>query len=173
MAGVRLHDHGVPGREGRGGVAAGDGEREGEVRCREHCDRADAGEHPSQFGARRGGGAVGVVDRDLEVRALLDDAREQAQLAGRAADLAAQAGLAEAGLLVGDRDELVGVRVECVGCGAQPAGAVVGRRGAPRRRGLRGGGEAQQAQLEERGYRGVERGFLSDLPVFPRQRVGV
>ena len=53
----------------------------------------------------RGGVADGirVVDRELEVRALLDDRGEQAQLAGRAADLAAQAGLAEARLAVGDR----------------------------------------------------------------------
>ena len=96
-------------------------------------------ERAAQLGAGRVADGVGVVDRELEVRALLDDRREQPQLAGGAADLAAQARLAEAGLLVGDRDELVDVGVEGIGGGAQP-------RGAGRRRGRppdgRGGGRS-------------------------------
>ena len=76
----------------------------------------------------RGGVAdgVGVVDGQLEVRALLDDGREQAELPGGAADLAAQARGSEARLAVGDLDELVGRRVERVGGGAQPARALGG-----------------------------------------------
>ena len=43
MAGVRLHDHGVPGREGRGGVAAGDAPRDAAVTAREGTARGSWG----------------------------------------------------------------------------------------------------------------------------------
>ena len=79
-------------------------------------------------GRGRGRRRVGVVDGELEVRALLDDGGEQAQLPGGAADLAAQPRLAEARLRVGDRDELVGGGVERVGHRAQPRRAVGGGR---------------------------------------------
>jgi hypothetical protein len=134
MAGVGFDDHGVAGREGGSGVAARDREGEREVRGGEHRDRADADEHAAQLRTGRCQRRVGVVDRQFEVRALLDDGGEQPQLSGGSPDLASQAGLAEPGLLIGDRHELVGVRVEGVGRGTQP-GCTVGRRGlAPHRR---------------------------------------
>ena len=105
---VPLDDDGASGREGRGGVAARDREREREVRRAEHRDGTERSQHPPQVGSRRGGRRVRVVDRRLEVGALDDGLGEEAQLGGRARELAREARRAEVRLLVGERDELVG-----------------------------------------------------------------
>ena len=120
MRRMALDDHRASRRERRRGVAAGDREREREVRGAEDRDGAERSQHPAKVGSRRRGGRVRVVDRRLEVRPLDHGRREQAQLRGRARELAGEACRAEVRLLVGEGDELAGGPVERVGHGGQP-----------------------------------------------------
>ena len=122
VTGVPLHHDRTSRRQGRGGVAAGDREREGEVRRREDGDRAEGAEQAAQLGPRRNGGGVGGVDDGLEVRALLEDSGEQPQLPGGAGDLTAQALGAQVRLTVGDLDERVRRGIHRLCDRAQPPG---------------------------------------------------
>ena len=117
---MRLDDDRVAGGERRGGVAAGNGEREREVARAEHGDRARsgsacaAGPAPAPSGCRRRGRWSPRGSRPR------DGFGEQPELEGRAGQLARQARDAEAGLAIRDRDELVAMLFE-------------GRRPGPRR----------------------------------------
>ena len=107
VVGVGLDDDRVAGRQRAGGVAARDREREGEVRRRVHGHHAERHLVAAQVGDGRGGGVVGVVDDDVEERALVDDVGERAQLVAGAGEFAVQPDRAERGLRVGHLDERV------------------------------------------------------------------
>ena len=142
---VRLHHHRAARGERRGGVAAGHGEREREVRRREHGHRADRPVDPPQvrddaLGRGHNGVEVPRCDRGDDPRppAVPEHGREQPQLAGGAGHLAGEPLAAERGLGVGDRRDLARAGVERVGHGLErlrpPA-----ERGPGRERGHRGG----------------------------------
>ncbi|GAA3108343.1 hypothetical protein GCM10020254_62880 [Streptomyces goshikiensis] len=140
VVGVRLDDHRAAGGERARGVAAGNGEGEREVGGGVDGDHAQRHLVAAQFRARRGEGGVGVVDADVEVRALVGGVGEGPQLAGGAAELAGEAGCAERGLGVGGSGHLGGGPVEQVGGRAQEGGAdgPVGERAAGRVGGAHG-----------------------------------
>ena len=94
MVGVGLDHDRAAGREGAGGVAAGDAEREREVAGREDGDRAER-----DLAAGAGRGAAGVGGRrpawsmtTSRKRALVDDVGEDPQLVGGAGELAGEPG---------------------------------------------------------------------------------
>lgn len=143
---VGLHDHGVARGESRSGVATDDREREREVGGGEDGDRPDAHQQSPELGAGRCRLRGGVVDRDLEISALLDGSGEETKLPGGAGHLAGQSSRVEPGLLGRDRDEVVDVTVELVGDRAQPGCPVRPRRQAPERGG-RGGGSGESVEF--------------------------
>jgi hypothetical protein len=117
---VPLDDHRAARGERRGGVAAGDREREREVRRAEHRDRADRHVDPAQVGPRQRR-ALGQrrIDRRVEPVTLANDLREQPQLPDRAPALTLEAGARQAGLghraddqLVADREDRFGASLE-------------------------------------------------------------
>ena len=128
MRRVALHDDGASGGESRGGVAARDREGEREVRRAEHGDGAERTQDAPQVGSRRDGRRARMVDRRLEVGALDDRLREEAQLRCGAGELSREARGAEVRLVVGDPDELRPVRIECVRDRGEPRGALGGGR---------------------------------------------
>jgi len=75
---VGLDDDGASSGQRGCGVAAGHREREGEVACAEHRDRAERDEHPAQVGQGAHGGVDGVVHGGLEVGTIAEDVGEQA-----------------------------------------------------------------------------------------------
>ena len=95
-AGMRLDDDGVAGRERRGRVAPGDGEREREVARAEDGDRAERDAHRADVGLRDGcRRGIGRVDARVDPRAVLGDAGEEPELArtcGRARTRGARCG---------------------------------------------------------------------------------
>ena len=92
VSAVRLEHHRAAGGQGRGGIAAGGGERQGEVARAEHRHRAEADPALAQVDAwQRLAFGPGAVDaRAMEVAAP-QDFGEQAQLAAGAAAFALDA----------------------------------------------------------------------------------
>ena len=132
VARVRLDDDGAAGREGRGGVAAGDREREREVRAPRTRRPARADEHPAQVGPRRGGRRVGVVDgqpRGTSPRRRTAANRRSWPVVRPTSPRSRASPRRVSSSASGD--ELVGGGVERVGRRAQPRGALGGGRGAP------------------------------------------
>jgi hypothetical protein len=71
---VGLHHDRAAGRERRDGVAAGDGERQREVRRAEHGDRSERHQHAAHVGLRqRLALGLGAVDPRLDPGAGLDE----------------------------------------------------------------------------------------------------
>ena len=93
MGVVALDDDGASGGEGRGGVAAGDGEGEREVGGAEHGDGAERDGALADVGPGRGFAVgEGRVDAGAVPGAFAQHRGEEAELAGGAADLAGDAG---------------------------------------------------------------------------------
>ena len=133
-----LHHHRTAGGQGRGGVAPGHREGEGEVPGGEHDHGAEGDDHPPEVGPGPGGPVrVGPVDGGPQERSLLEDFGEEPELEGGPAQLPHQPGLAEPGLLPGQGHQLVGRLVQGVGHGPQTRGP--GRRAAARAQGARRG----------------------------------
>src|SRR5664280_1700928 len=107
MGVVRLQDDRTAGGECGRGVAAGDGECEGEVAGSEHRYRPDRPKHAAQVwtGAERS--LTGVVDDRLDVAALAQCFGEQLELVDRSSELTIEPFLAETGLLIGDTDQVL------------------------------------------------------------------
>jgi hypothetical protein len=123
VVGVGLDDDRAARGQRARGVAARDGEGEGEVGGGVDGDDAERDLVAAQVRDGRGRGRVGVVDDDVEEGALLDDAGEGAQLVAGAGEFAVEPDRAERGLRVGDLDELVLRGLQVVGGGAQEGGA--------------------------------------------------
>jgi hypothetical protein len=119
VVGVGLDDDRAAGGERARGVAAGDGEGEGEVGGRVDGDDAQRHLVAAQVRDRRGRGVVGVVDDHVEEGALVDDVREGPQLVAGAGEFAGEPDRAERGLRVGGLDQVVLGRFELVGGAAQ------------------------------------------------------
>ena len=146
MGRVRLDDHRGPGGQGRGGVAAGDREREREVTGREHGDRAERDRALAQvgFGQRA---AVGIrgVQAGAGPAAFPHHVGEEPQLAGGAGQFALHSRHRDTGFGVDAVDkhgaevfQLVGDRLE--ECGALlEAGVPVAQERLPGQ--LRGAGD--------------------------------
>jgi len=78
MSRVRLDDHRAAGGERTGRVAAGHAERQREVARSEHAHRAERHQHAAQIRTGRGCGVrVGVIDRHVQVAAVVQHGREQ------------------------------------------------------------------------------------------------
>ena len=160
---VGLDDDRAACGECRGGVAAGDGEREGEVGGAEDDDGAEGDEHAAEIGAREW---LAVGERGIDPRVdpgpLTNDRGEEAELAARAAAFADQACLGQSGLGVGALNKWLTQGFDFKGDGfeelrALRAGALpVGGKGHGGRR--EGGGDFGGGRLVKRGlHLGIRR----------------
>jgi hypothetical protein len=116
------HDR-ATGGQCRRGIAAGNRERQREVRCAEHGDRAQADFTQTQVAARRGAFRQRAVQRGRLEAAIAHDFCEQAQLVAGATALAFQAGLRQAGFLHRAFDQRRTQVHDAVGDGFQELGA--------------------------------------------------
>jgi hypothetical protein len=134
VGGVGLDHDGAAGRPRGGGVAAGDREREREVRRAEHRHRADRQQDAAQVGA------AARVGAHAPPAVAVAGVGEEPQLVGGPLQLAGQPRAAEAALEVGARHDGPAAGVEFVGDAAQEAGEVGPRRAPQRAGGALGGG---------------------------------
>ena len=117
VARIGLHHDGAARRECRRRVSTERRESEGEVGCGEDGDRAEGDVDAAQVGPRRCHIDVGMVDDDTEEGSVSHDLSHEAQLAGRATDLAGEAIDAETAFLDGDGHEVItrGINRVCDG----------------------------------------------------------
>ena len=165
MGVVRHHDDGAAGREGRSGVAAGDGIGEGEITRAEDGDRAEGPAHRAMVGLReRLALGVGGLDARIDPLTFLDEVGEEAELTHGPADLTEATRLGQGGL-----------RLRA--CGQRRAGGLNAHRDIAQERGLGRagqGGEDRRRRGGEISGRGdiLGRGGVEKLrEVVPRRRV--
>lgn len=111
------------GRQGGGGVAARDGEGEGEVAGAEDGDRAEWDEHPPDVGSRSHRGLRRVVDGGLEVPAFAEGVGEEPELERRPGQLTLQADGTEPRLAVRLAAQYLGRALESARQRVQETGA--------------------------------------------------
>ena len=126
MGVVALDDDGASSGEGRCGVPACDGEGEGEVGGAEDGDRSERDGALADVRPRCRGavGESGVDDRGVP-GAFAQHRGEQTELAGRAPNLAGDAGGGEAGLGGGARNDPVLGGLDVGGDGVEELGALL------------------------------------------------
>ena len=150
-----LEHHRATGGQGRGGVAAGGGERQWEVAGAEHGHWAHGGAVLAQVRARqRFALGQGLVDtRTVEV-ATAQHLGEQAHLPAGAATLALDTGGGQRGFAAGQGYEVIAQGIEFVGDGVEEFGTARGRQVAVDRESALGGFHGQvdlaQGGLEKR-----------------------
>ena len=122
VGGMCFHHHRAARGERRGGVPTGHGEGEREVAGAEDRDRAEGHEHTPQVGAGPHGGVRCVVDRGFQVGAFFEGGGELLELEAGAGEFTIEAGFAQRGLPVGDRDDGRALRLQGLGYSAQQRG---------------------------------------------------
>lgn len=154
MSGVCLDDHGAAGREGRGGVGAGDAEREGEVARREDEHDADRFRGAPQV-RTRSGDRVRVGEIDDHTPGVSDRFAVELELGRRPRHFTPEAGLGQIGLLTGECDEGLRLREERSPARAHDLSPGLG---IDRAEAGAGGGRCGQDRLEFVVRRGGDRG---------------
>ena len=155
MRGVGFDDDGASGGEGRGGVSAGDGKREGEVAGAEDGDGAERAQHGANVGTRERL-AIGEcgIDAGLDPGAFFDDTGEHAELVGGAVDFAGEAGHGQRGFKMCALGEFFAMGFEAVGDAAEEGGA----------------GFAAGLRVACEGFGGERGGALQFLRAWPSER---
>jgi hypothetical protein len=110
---MALDHHWTPRRQGRGGVATGNGKGEREVAGAEHCHRADRHQHASQIRARHGR-ALGqrTIDPGVDPAALAHEGLEHAKLIDGAPALAGQTRRGQSGLCLRPLGQHIAERID-------------------------------------------------------------